>query len=738
MDSSNLSSLSNYGTNSTRKHSNEAVPLSSCPLVSDEDTTETMLSCANHSMQTFIGEPEESMKCSPSPGGSDWQIPRDTLRPLPKLSSIAGSEDAPPYAHIQDQFYRTKMCPYLSRGSCRRGKGCCFAHNENHLRGENDLRKTKICGLWLKVGKGGSCGSKQCGYAHGEEELRATRDYFKTKLCKHWLQDGTCSSGENCRHAHGQLELRQRNYRLTEMEKSSTHSVVTAEESNGDLSPRFMKKRTMTFSAPNRPCMLMPLFCSDDGTPSSEIRTLYSYKGFRPRSATVENAGVFSSPSKSNVTPLFPCSPTSSVEESTPDSLSFEKQETISLSEGVTEKRHSTVGLRMPPSTDMPSLSSLPLVSSAESPTEEGGIELQPILLSTHTPPYCQASAISSYIEPLPTSHIPPPLRSPPPYAFPSIPLPPWGNPMLIPSPYCRNGFYSFPSYVPSYMPPSYGVAYPPRMWESDMGEPSPGISSIPSQMIPSCASATHLNSYPMSLYCNPSPYLNGNGPPCIYPNFPAHPSMDNVGLKTVSFVPPSSLPLMDGFPLATPTGTHHFDMPIFMQQEKLPVSTTPFNKNPYPSTSFSTDPYMYSSVYPLTDASPNGYLYSYDPVATIPMKTSLLSTPETPVHGISVPSSVDFLEREFIEASHEDFERPFSPQKLSQGEAMEDKMSEKEAEHPFNSVRERDTTGNSTCGMDEASTQSEHDILLSQGSVSALSSSLDCLETVETTLILS
>ncbi|KAF8822169.1 zinc finger (CCCH type) motif-containing protein [Cardiosporidium cionae] len=114
-----------------------------------------------------------------------------------------------------DQFYKTKMCPFLHAGHCRKGVHCTYAHNDAELRTTSNLAKTKLCPIWRK----GACDDKHCPYAHGRHELQFTGDYFKTRLCRFW-QQGLCLTGKSCRHAHGLEEIRPRKYRLSEREKN--------------------------------------------------------------------------------------------------------------------------------------------------------------------------------------------------------------------------------------------------------------------------------------------------------------------------------------------------------------------------------------------------------------------------------------------------------------------------------------------------------------------------------------
>ena len=57
---------------------------------------------------------------------------------------------------------------------------CNYAHQEEELRVQPNLKKTKLCNAYL----GGRClNGVNCSFAHGEDELRATPDFYKTALC---------------------------------------------------------------------------------------------------------------------------------------------------------------------------------------------------------------------------------------------------------------------------------------------------------------------------------------------------------------------------------------------------------------------------------------------------------------------------------------------------------------------------------------------------------------------------
>ncbi|OEH74894.1 zinc finger c-x8-c-x5-c-x3-h type domain-containing protein [Cyclospora cayetanensis] len=69
----------------------------------------------------------------------------------------------------------------------------------------NPLFKTRMCQLY----KNGLCrlASRRCKFAHALRELRSTSDFYKTGLCAFWAA-GFCRAGTQCRHAHGEEEMR--------------------------------------------------------------------------------------------------------------------------------------------------------------------------------------------------------------------------------------------------------------------------------------------------------------------------------------------------------------------------------------------------------------------------------------------------------------------------------------------------------------------------------------------------
>ena len=109
------------------------------------------------------------------------------------------------------------MCPHLLEGQCTKGPSCSYAHSQEELREAPNLKKTRLCQLFMignylekiQVEFLGKCNrGNMCSFAHGEEELRATPEFFKTSICNGYLK-GNCRSGDHCRYAHGKDELRQ-------------------------------------------------------------------------------------------------------------------------------------------------------------------------------------------------------------------------------------------------------------------------------------------------------------------------------------------------------------------------------------------------------------------------------------------------------------------------------------------------------------------------------------------------
>lgn len=82
---------------------------------------------------------------------------------------------------FRQQFWKTEMCRFW-RSGCRNAKMCPFAHGEQELCGRPDLCKTSLCQRWAK----GACplDANECRFAHGRLDLRATPNFM------HGLKDG--------------------------------------------------------------------------------------------------------------------------------------------------------------------------------------------------------------------------------------------------------------------------------------------------------------------------------------------------------------------------------------------------------------------------------------------------------------------------------------------------------------------------------------------------------------------
>eukprot|EP00933_Yihiella_yeosuensis_P031910 TRINITY_DN25505_c0_g2_i1.p1 TRINITY_DN25505_c0_g2~~TRINITY_DN25505_c0_g2_i1.p1 ORF type:complete len:334 (-),score=69.75 TRINITY_DN25505_c0_g2_i1:484-1485(-) len=81
------------------------------------------------------------------------------------------------------------------------------------------FKHTKLCKFYQA---GGCTRGLACGYAHGEEELVDQPDLRKTKMCTEWSQKGSCARGSRCKFAHGMKELRSDDVQSSCADKNST------------------------------------------------------------------------------------------------------------------------------------------------------------------------------------------------------------------------------------------------------------------------------------------------------------------------------------------------------------------------------------------------------------------------------------------------------------------------------------------------------------------------------------
>mmetsp|Transcript_11260 Transcript_11260/g.35502 ORF Transcript_11260/g.35502 Transcript_11260/m.35502 type:complete len:329 (+) Transcript_11260:53-1039(+) len=72
-------------------------------------------------------------------------------------------------ARLQNTCYKTQMCRYVTRGGCRRGAECFYAHGHRELRSAPNLAKTSVCKEWQR----GRCPLRpeECRFAHGAWDL---------------------------------------------------------------------------------------------------------------------------------------------------------------------------------------------------------------------------------------------------------------------------------------------------------------------------------------------------------------------------------------------------------------------------------------------------------------------------------------------------------------------------------------------------------------------------------------
>eukprot|EP00971_Amphidinium_carterae_P321526 6391087-Amphidinium_carterae.2 len=73
---------------------------------------------------------------------------------------------------FRSQLRKTALCRHYSKGKCRYGSSCLFAHSEEELQNPPCLVKTSICKAWME----GTCPfeSHLCTFAHGRDELKRT------------------------------------------------------------------------------------------------------------------------------------------------------------------------------------------------------------------------------------------------------------------------------------------------------------------------------------------------------------------------------------------------------------------------------------------------------------------------------------------------------------------------------------------------------------------------------------
>mmetsp|Transcript_2620 Transcript_2620/g.5194 ORF Transcript_2620/g.5194 Transcript_2620/m.5194 type:complete len:335 (-) Transcript_2620:43-1047(-) len=111
--------------------------------------------------RAFVHEPVENRRF---PVAGDAHLPQYALRVAGPLQHNRRAVKQKAY-----KFQKTKMCPFLHRGHCKKHWRCGFAHSEEELQPLPDLSRTKFCPTLLSSE---ICVDKSCQFAHCPEELR--------------------------------------------------------------------------------------------------------------------------------------------------------------------------------------------------------------------------------------------------------------------------------------------------------------------------------------------------------------------------------------------------------------------------------------------------------------------------------------------------------------------------------------------------------------------------------------
>ncbi|KAL7067317.1 zinc finger, CCCH type domain-containing protein [Cryptosporidium serpentis] len=157
---------------------------------------------------------------------------------------------------VHDQFWKTKLCLMHSKGTCKRGVDCRFAHGYEELRSPVNLKKTKLCPFWLNS----SCTMGiTCPYAHGTTELRVTTDFYKTSVCRYWKIGVKCDAGVLCRHAHGEVELRPKAGRYINKKKDDMPSYLNPKMTYSSSCGMLAERNTLYVQSPSLHSLNEPL-----------------------------------------------------------------------------------------------------------------------------------------------------------------------------------------------------------------------------------------------------------------------------------------------------------------------------------------------------------------------------------------------------------------------------------------------------------------------------------------------
>ncbi|PHJ17068.1 zinc finger (ccch type) motif-containing protein [Cystoisospora suis] len=94
-------------------------------------------------------------------------------------------------------LYKTNLCKFYLKGTCKRGHKCSWAHGETDIRPFPAFFKTRMCYNWIYFG---TCDRQPCTYAHSHLELRGSGKALR--LCNYYFRDAHCPKGARCPMAH--------------------------------------------------------------------------------------------------------------------------------------------------------------------------------------------------------------------------------------------------------------------------------------------------------------------------------------------------------------------------------------------------------------------------------------------------------------------------------------------------------------------------------------------------------
>lgn len=125
--------------------------------------------CGNSSM---IATAAAATAVGASPGASRTASatpPRSPSSTGADGEAVAAASSAARDALRPRILHKTSLCKYFLRSKCNKGNSCRFAHGEQELRPQPDLRCTRLCADLFSTGE---CTNQLCKFAHTEADLR--------------------------------------------------------------------------------------------------------------------------------------------------------------------------------------------------------------------------------------------------------------------------------------------------------------------------------------------------------------------------------------------------------------------------------------------------------------------------------------------------------------------------------------------------------------------------------------